>query len=194
MHDDVRKGKSMPQIIMLSLGVLAFLQATVTPQKIIPPCPCYSLQVSPEQQTVKIGEPININVKVTNTAAHDIYVDQNSRHPEDLYFVDVKDAKGVRQKMTDRYSDITSLLHTHESRESPRPSAYRDKNGTVHITTYRGSGEPVRTVSPGSEVKSTIRLNDLYSLDKAGTYTIQLKREEGKAEIDSNVVTVIVTN
>ncbi len=184
----------MPQIMILSLSILAVLQAAVAPQKVITSCPCYSLQVSPQQQTVKIGEPVNLNFKVENTADHDIYVDQNSRHPEDLYFVDVKDAKGVRQKMTDRYSDITNLLHARESRESPRPSAYRDKNGAVHITTYRGSGEPARIVKLGGQVKGTIRLNDLYSLDKSGTYTIQLRRREGKAEIGSNVVTVIVTN
>ena len=188
----------MSKIMMLSLSILAILQTTLTaqtaPKVISTMCPCYSMQISPAAQTVKIGDPITINVKVTNTVDHEIYIQQNSRRPGDLYFVDVKNAQGVRQKKTGDYSRVTNLLHSKVSRESIRPTAYRDKDGTMHIETYGGSGEPLRTVKPGDNVKDTVLLNILYGLDEVGTYTIQLKRIEGKSEIDSNVVTVTVTN
>jgi hypothetical protein len=184
----------MQQILMLSLSILAILQAAATPPKAIPPCPCYSLLASPAQQTVKIGDPIKVEIAATNTMDHDIYVPQSIRHPEDLYFVDVKNAKSVRQKMTNRYSEIANLLHARESGESPRPTAYRDKNGTVHIETYQGSAPPPRIVKPGQTVMDTILLNDLYSLDKAGTYTVQMKKRVGQKEIVSNVVTIKVTD
>ena len=197
MHDDVKKGKSMSRRMMLSLSLLVILQTTLiaqTAQKYIPPCPCYSLQLGPEVQTVKVGSPISINVMVTNTVDHEVSIEQNSRHPGDVYFVDVIGSQGVRQKKTDNYSRVTNLRHSKVSGESARPMAYRDENGTTHIETYRGSGEPLRTIKPGDHVKYTILLNDLYSLDKAGTYTVQLKRTEGTTRIDSNVVTVTVTN
>jgi len=173
-----------------SLFFLAIWQCIAMAQKIIPPCPCYSIQVSPGEQTARIGDPVTINVLLANTVEHEIYVPQNSRHPGDLYFVDVRDAGGVRQTMTDRYSDITNLLHAQVSGESPRPTAYRDKNGTMHIETYSGSGEPVRVVQPRGKAEDAILLNDLYRLDKVGTYTVQIKQIVGKQEIDSNVVIV----
>jgi hypothetical protein len=175
------------------LVFLAIWQAAMA-KMVLPACLCYSIQLGPVEQTVTIGDPLGIEVTVANTTDHDIQLARNSRYPEDLYFVDVRNANGIRQKMTDRYSDITNLLHYQVSGEIRRPTAYRDKNGTVHIETYGGSGEPTLIVKPGGEVKVTIPLNRLYELDEAGTYTIQIKQMAGKDEIDSNVVTVKITN
>ena len=63
----------------------------------------------------------------------------------------------------------------------------------MHIETYGGSGAPPRIVKPGDNIKDAIHLSDLYSLDKVGTYTVQLKCMGGKSEIVSNVVSVTVT-
>ena len=100
---------------------MTILQTTLTAQtaqKVRPPCPCYSIQVSPAAQTVKVGDPIMIEVMATNAVDHEIYIYQNSRHPGDFYFVDVKDAQGARQKKTDEYSRVTNLLHSKVSGES----------------------------------------------------------------------------
>jgi hypothetical protein len=141
------------------------------------------------EQTVKIGDPITVEVVLTNTVDHDIYVEQNSLHPSDLYFVDVKDTSGVRQKMKPSYSEITSLLHAKESGE-PQSGFLRNEDGKITVRTYRGSNEGLLIVKPKETVKVTFPLNDLYRLDKSGTYSVQLKQAVGKEEIDSNVVTV----
>jgi hypothetical protein len=194
MHDDVRRG-TMLKIMMLSMSILAILPTAIQAQTAhMTMCPCYTLRISPAEQTVRIGEPIIIHVVVTNTVDHEIYMEKNSRRPGDLYFVDVKDTHGIRQKKTDDYSRVTNLRHSKVSGEIARPTAYRDKDGIEHIDTYRGSGEPLRTVKPGDNVEDSIPVNDLYILDKAGTYTLQLKRIEGKTEIDSNTITITVTN
>jgi hypothetical protein len=188
---DLHRNLVLAFALMLSFWTEPLLsqQAPVMAQKIIPPCPCYSIRVSPMEQTVTIGDPVAIEVVLTNTVDHDIYVDQNSHHPSDLYFVDVKDTNGVRQKMTSRYSEITALLHAKESGMA-QSGLFRSQDGTIHIYTYRGSGEALRIVKPNETVKDTFPLNDLYVFDKSGTYSVQLKQAVGKEEIDSNVVTI----
>ncbi len=166
-------------------------QAPVMAKKTKSYCPSYSIQVSPMEHTVKIGDPIIVEVVLTNTVDRDIYVEQNSLHPSDLYFVDVKDTNGVRQKMTSSYSETTALLHAKES-GVPQSGLFRGEDGKIYLRTYKGSNEGLRIVKPKETVKVTFPLNDLYRLDKSGTYSVQLKQAVGKEEIDSNVATVNV--
>ena len=163
-------------------------------QKIPSTCPCYSIQVGPTEQAVKIGDPARINVEVTNTVDHDIYVQQDSRNPGSLYFVDVKDLSGARQRMTDSYADTTSILHAREAGVPETSGLSRGEDGKIYLRRYRGSGEPIRILKPGEKASAAILLNDLYKLDKVGTYTVQIKRVEGAKEMDSNVVIIKITN
>jgi hypothetical protein len=96
--------------------------------------------------------------------------------------------------MTAHYSEITDLLHAKVAGQTEKPRLFRGEDGTVHLRTYRGSGEPLLILKSGDKAKVTVLINDLYKLDKFGSYSIQLKRMEKKEELDSNVVTVKVTN
>jgi hypothetical protein len=187
-------GKRFRDVGKSLLVLVASWHGTAMAQKIPSICPCYSIQVDPSEQTVRIGNPARINVEVTNTVDHDIYVEQDSRNPGALYFVDVKDSSGVRQKMTDAYSETTSLLHAKEAGLPNNSGLFIGEDGKVHLRTYRGSNEPLLIVKPGQKVSVSILLNDLYRLDKVGTYTVQIKKIEGKEEMVSNVVIVGIAN
>jgi hypothetical protein len=180
--------------MILSLSILAVWPAAAIAQKVVGPCPCYTLQVGLGTQAVKLGDRISIEVTISITVDHEIFIEQNTRDPGAVYFVDVRDTSGVRQDMTASYSQTTGLLHAKEAGLPETSGLFRGEDGKVYLRTYRFSNEPVRIVKPGGKAKATILLNDLYRLDKVGTYTIQLKQRVGKEEIDSNIVSVAITN
>lgn len=156
----------------------------------------FSLRISPEQQTVKIGDPVNIDVAFTNNLGHETMMVKDD-YPEERYFVEVRDDAGVRQKMTARYTLHARMVGKQVGKDKPSHNALpRREDGTAYIEVNTGHHGPVQPVKQGAEVRETVHLKRLYLLDKAGTYHVQLEVNDPvtKATIASNVAIVVVTN
>jgi hypothetical protein len=175
------------------MGLSMLLQNVVTMMIDTPS----SFRLSPLQQTVTLGTPVTIEVLEKNDSDHDIIIEYDN-FPEERYFVNVTNSEGVRPKMTEHYGTVLRVLfpqrpETPAWKDTPAHKAERAR-GVYIVEADTGHRSAMLTLKPGEEIRETLLLTKLYSLDAVGTYTVQLKRGAGKTEVVSNPVTVMVTN
>jgi hypothetical protein len=124
--------------------------------------------------------PVGLTVKTKNTSGHRLLLRTEKASNEQagsVYKVDARDANGAPPP------DSEFAVLTKNRDESSPP--------LLPLTAPRGGGVSL-SLKPGEDWVDSIMLNKVYTLNKSGQYTIQVRRwdDETKAWVKSNIVTV----
>jgi len=141
----------------------------------------FSLNIALQHDTVKVGEPVVIQIEKKNISNHDIgswSVGGGDEHGEYAGFPPiVRDAKGKEPPLT-KWGRVVFGRQT-----AADNGASLDLNAVV-----RGH------LHPGEISKSKITLTGMYDLSVPGKYTVQVRHgdDENNDEVKSNVLTFTV--
>jgi hypothetical protein len=126
-----------------------------------------SLSVRALQKAVKLGSPLTIEISITNTSQSDIFLTSDLSGGIAPFAVDIHDQKG-----------------------NPLPKISRHKGEP------RGGSFVATPIHPGETVKRLWTLDKEFAINRVGSYTIQVTREEhsrsGSVPVKSNRVMVDV--
>lgn len=137
----------------------------------------FSVTISPEKPTVKVGSPVWLVATIENKSDHDLPVYRVISSDTDqggwVYTVDVRDDKGVAR---------------------PETKFYRFAQGRDPDVAKRTSVWATK-VKPGETTADRVNVSKLYDLNQPGKYTIQFQRldPQTKTFVKSNEITVTVT-
>jgi hypothetical protein len=154
---------------MLAIAGIAYAQATQQP---------FSITISVEKSQIKVGDPVDLKVVMTNTSDHDVDCTVNGSNALDRnYLYDVVDEDG-----------------------RPVPKIEKKYHG--------GSSVWPCILKPGqTDTPSGGRISVLYDFSRPGKYTIQVSRpvwgddqrpgtvgtvQNNQADIKSNTITITV--
>jgi len=147
--------------------------------------PSFSLTIRLESNVTSSiqGSPNELVIITKNTSDHRILLRTEKGVREQagsVYKVDVNDSTGASPRATE-FGRLTKI------REDAPPLL-------ASTSTPRQGGESL-SLKPGEDWWDTIRLHRLYTLNKPGQYTIQVRRwdDETKTWVKSNTVTLTVT-
>lgn len=137
----------------------------------------FSVTISPEEPTVKVGSPVWVVATVENKSDHGLPVYRAISNDMDqggwVYTVDARDDKGVAR---------------------PETKFYRFAQGRDPEVAKRTSGWATK-LKPGETMADRVNVSKLYDLSQPGKYRIQFQRldPETKTLVKSNEITVTVT-
>jgi hypothetical protein len=141
----------------------------------------FSLSIALQYDTVKVGEPVVIQIEEKNISNHDIYsliVGGGDEHGEYAGFPPiVRDAKGKEPPLT-KWGRVVFGRQT-----------AADNDVSLELSpVVRGH------LHPGEIFKSKITLTGMYDLSVPGKYTVQVRHgdDENNDEVKSNVLTFTV--
>jgi hypothetical protein len=131
----------------------------------------FSLTISTPRETVKNGSSLELLVKLTNNANHEITL--SSRNTDCDYTFEVRDSNGHSAPETEQKRKLNC-------------SAYADAGRHVIIQ-----------LKPGEHHEDLIFMNHLFDLNRPDKYIVRLTRdipkELGQGQVSSNTITVTVT-
>jgi hypothetical protein len=140
----------------------------------------FSVDFSVAHDTVEIGAPIVIRVRLKNTSDHVIYrmgLPGWDVHGELVGFPPiVRDAQGKEPPLT-KWGRLAF------GQETPEDKSTLVLNEVLRVP-----------MSPGEVMKTEIKLSDLYDLSAPGKYTVQVRYydDENKEELKSDPIAVKV--
>jgi hypothetical protein len=145
----------------------------------------FSLVVRPLENTVKIGSPVNVEVKTVNLTNHDLAI-ANGSYPN-IYTYDVR-----------REGTLVAETELAKKLKQPRPPCKQP--GTASCVEITDSVVGIEPLPPHQTRTETIPVSDYRDMSQPGTYTLQLQEVDsilsgGKVherEANSNIVTVTV--
>jgi hypothetical protein len=143
--------------------------------------PTISITVKTPQSTVTVGSDVEVEVEMKNISAGDILYSAAGLFgggSSTSFRWDVRDGAGKAIPMT-QYGIKANHLEPPQERGVP-PSV---RTGSAFA----------ETLSPGKTVVQKLALSKEYDLSKPGKYTIQALRFDGKLDVKSNIITLIVT-
>ena len=169
--------------LRLALASLAALGAVYAQA----PEASFSISISTQQETVKVGEAIRLKVLITNTSTHEIrsYRDKSLAGELGGHRLVVEDETGTRPRMT-RYHYYV------RGQDIPADWVGDHDRGPGGITMSGGYA----IIAPGQTAyPESILVSDLYDLRQPGKYFIHVERddEESKTILKSNTLTITVT-
>lgn len=129
------------------------------------PTTTFSLDIDANPDVIKLGSRFGIVVHATNTAQHDIDLDNSTTSDS----IEILDSNGVAPPLTDAGRLLKKL-------------SGKKGDHSIHL-------------KPGEEKgMGAILLSDLYNMTQPGRYTVQIFRtdEETKTLVKSNVITITV--
>jgi hypothetical protein len=151
------------------LSILPYLFGTSPPQVANQPL---SLAISAPEHVVKVGSELKIRTTLTNVTNHVITLRDRIRACD--YPVQVRDESGNLAPQTDYQRSLKCNARFTESR---------------NILVF---------VRPGQSREDEIIINQLFELNSPGNYSVQVSRriskELGPEPINSNIITITVTN
>jgi hypothetical protein len=133
-----------------------------------PEAPPFSIAISAEPSIVKLGEPVLLDINLTNTTGSEIPLSSRAVRKGEAanYGLDLRDAQGVQVSLRKAIPYRTG----------------RDKIYSIPLP-------------PGGSDHDSIPLDEYYDLSKPGLYTISAERSDpnSKTVAKSNTITVTVT-
>ena len=165
-------------ILVVALSIISAQSFAQEPAPSNSANPPFSLSISAAAGSVKVSEPVKLNVVLKNISAEDIRVWYDSLGQEKIYKVIVKNEKGSGPEETKFKRDLKGL-------ENP---AYITPDTPLNF-----SGASL-TLKSGETVTDPINVSRLYTFTR-GKYTIQVQRLVPTSGIfvTSNTITVTVT-
>jgi uncharacterized protein (DUF58 family) len=164
-------------ILLCAASLLALFVATSPAQQTS--ASSFSITISADQSTVKVGAPITIRILFKNTSNEEIALAKipGDRKGEKHNLVDVRDADGKMPPETEYKQALEGK---------------RD-NVKGHVVLPMASNF-TQFLKPGDVMQDNLDVTDLYDLSKPGRYTIQIERNDdiSKTLVKSNVVTVTI--
>jgi hypothetical protein len=151
-------------VLVLVSSCLVFAQSTSPNQ-----APSFSLSLK-APESVKAGSYVVLEITLTNTTDHQIYVAELLGGGELNYDIQVRDSTGKSAQET----PFGHKLHTH--------------------TANLGGSIVRRTVDPGKTVVSHANLNTVYELKRPGDYTVQVSSRDPSTHtvVQTNTITLTV--
>jgi hypothetical protein len=153
----------------------------------------FTILISTAQGTAQAGSEIRVNVLLTNTSDHPIwvYVEKGAAAELEGYSIEVRDSQGRLQR-TSRY--YWSIGRRGGSTMRVPAGSEQDYSDNHYAASGEGSGGYVNP-HPGETKQAWFDVNKLYAPLAPGKYTVQVQRtdEERKAVVKSNVITLTVT-
>lgn len=129
--------------------------------------PAFTMAISTEQETVKPGAKVTVEIRLTNTSQKVLLFNRWAGGSDDEFRIDVRDSKGDLAPFTKGY--------------------VLGKTGSIH--TY--------PVDRGETIKERIDITKQYDLSAPGKYTIQAHRLDRISNIDvksSNTIAITVAD
>lgn len=135
--------------------------------------PPFSITISTPHDVVKAGEPVSVDITLSNISSRKIFFHSyHSPDPDKIlatYGIEVRDSRGDRVLRSQR-----------RAKEFPP--------WIEHSIVY--------SLEPGKTTNDRLEIGEVQDISKPGKYTIQLQRSEyeTKIAVKSNTITVTVTN
>lgn len=167
-----------PLVVRLFLVIISVVLANSWPAELraAAQTPPLSLSISAAESVVKAGSDVRVDIAITNVSQHEITF---LRTP------------GVGRGELDAELEVTD-----EHGNATQMTKYWESLKKYGIERVEGSRISI-VLKPGESFKTSVALNKLYDLNRAGNYTIYAKKRVpdylGGGVVESNVVTITVT-
>jgi hypothetical protein len=162
--------------MLLVAGGQMLLQAQKM-SSILPDRPAFSLTVRATQSEAKVGEPIIVDITLTNTSDKSLGVPIEKRgYSEFTYDFYASEATGAEAPSTPY---LRALRNERQPTDPDIEIAYSTK---------------VWIVQPGKSVTTHMDIARLYNIDVPGTYTVRAERLDKSTgiRVESNTVSVTI--
>ncbi len=126
--------------------------------------PPFSVSISLEQNVVKAGSEVRLDIVLTNTSDENIVIAGWENESCEIYEIEIHDSEGKR--LPQRNECLPS--------ENPNQTTVCVTSDSPAILTCVPQNQVLK---PHGEMKEKILVNELYDLSRPGKYTIQAQRQ-----------------